>query len=404
MSTSLLYHGFGIRGYKHVSTEFSGGTVTFTITQDRLMLRCSECNSRHVICKGTKTRLYRMIPIGTKKVFLKFAIQRILCCLCGVIRQVRVGFADSRFSYTKGFERHVLELSAHMTIRDVAHHLGISWDVVKEIQKKYLHKKFSRPKLNNLRQLAIDEISIGKGHKYVTIVLDLVSGAVVYVGKGKGADALKAFWRRLMRSGARIDAVAMDMSPSYRAAVSENLPEAAIVFDHFHIIKLFNDKLSDYRRQLYYKVSKEAHRIVLKGTRWLLLKNPENLNEDKNEQKRLEEALNLNKPLATVYYMKEDLRTLWGYPDKATAESFLYDWIARAEVSGIAMLKAFAKSLHEHLAGILAYYNFPISTAALEGTNNKIKTMKRQAYGFRDLEFFKLKVMAIHETRYALVG
>jgi len=117
-----------------------------------------------------------MIPIGTKKVFLKFAIPRILCSLCGVIRQVRVGFADSRFSYTKGFERHVLELSAHMTIRDVAHHLGISWDVVKEIQKKYLHKKFSRPKLNNLRQLAIDEISIGKGHKYVTIVLDLVSG------------------------------------------------------------------------------------------------------------------------------------------------------------------------------------------------------------------------------------
>ena len=404
MSTSLLYHGFGIRGYKHVSAEFSAGAVIFTITQDRLLLRCSECNSRQVICKGTKTRLFRMTPIGTKKVFLKYAVQRILCCLCGIIRQVKIGFADSRFSYTKGFERYALELSGHMTIQDVAHHLGISWDVVKEIQKKYLHRKFSRPKLNNLRQLAIDEISIGKGHKYVTIVMDIITGAVVYVGKGKGADALKPFWRRLMRSGARIDAVAIDMSPAYRAAVSENLPDAAIVFDHFHVIKLFNDKLSDYRRQLYYKVATEAHRIVLKGTRWLLLKNPENLNEDKNEQQRLEEALNLNKPLATLYYMKEDLRILWGYPDKATAESFLNDWIARAEVSGIAMLKAFAKTLREHLAGILAYYDYPISTAALEGTNNKIKTMKRQAYGFRDLEFFKLKVMAIHETRYALVG
>ena len=194
------------------------------------------------------------------------------------------------------------------------------------------------------------------------------------------------------------------MSPAYRAAVSENLPDAAIVFDHFHIIKLFNDKLSDYRRQLYYKVSTEAHRIVLKGTRWLLLKNPENLNEDKNEQQRLAEALNLNKPLATAYYMKEDLRTLWNYPDKVAAERFLYDWIARAEISGIAMLKAFAKTLREHLTGLLAYYDYPISTAALEGTNNKIKTMKRQAYGFRDLEFFKLKIMAIHETRYALIG
>ena len=233
MSTSLLYHGFGIRGYKHVSTEFYEGAVIFTITQDRLMLRCSECNCRHVICKGTNTRLFRMTPIGTKKVFLKFAIQRILCCRCGVIRQVKIGFAASRFSYTKGFERYVLELSGHMTIQDVAHHLGISWDVVKEIQKKYLNKQFSRPKLNNLRQLAIDEISIGKLHKYVTIVLDIVSGAVVYVGNGKGSDALKAFWRRLMRSGARIDAVAIDMSPAYRAAVSENLSDAAIVFDHW---------------------------------------------------------------------------------------------------------------------------------------------------------------------------
>jgi len=98
-------------GYKHVSAEFSAGSVIFTITQDRLMLRCSECNSRHVICKGTKIRLFRMIPIGTKKVYLKFAIQRILCCLCGVIRQVKFGFADNRFSYTKGFERYVLELS-----------------------------------------------------------------------------------------------------------------------------------------------------------------------------------------------------------------------------------------------------------------------------------------------------
>jgi transposase len=289
-------------------------------------------------------------------------------------------------------------------MQDTAHHLGVSWDVVKDIQKKYLRRKFARPKLSDMKYLAIDEISIGKGHKYVTVVLDIISGAVVHVGEGKGADALRKFWRRLMRSGAQVKAVAIDMSPAYRAAVSENLPNAAIVFDHFHIIKLYNDRLSEYRRQLSYEAATKTQKMVLKGTRWLLLKNPCNLNAQRNEQERLEEALRINQPLATVYYMKEDLRTLWGYENSGQADKFLSDWIARAKVSGIAMLKAFARTLQEHREGILAYYDHPISTAALEGTNNKIKTMKRQAYGFRDIEFFKLKIMAIHESRYALVG
>lgn len=404
MSTSLLYHGFGIRGYKHLATEYSEGAIIFTIGQDRLTLRCSECNSRDITCKGTRTRLFRMVPIGNRKVFLKFAAQRVLCLACGLLRQVKIRFAESRFSYTRAFERYALELCRHMTMQDTAHHLGVSWDVVKDIQKKYLRKKFSKPKLSGMQYLAIDEISTGKGHKYLTIALDIISGAVVYVGEGKGADALKKFWRRLMRSGAQIKAVAIDMSPAYISAVSENLPDAAIVFDHFHIVKLYNDKLSEYRRQLYHEASTKTQKMVLKGTRWLLLKNPCNLDAERNEQERLAEALKINQPLATVYYMKEDLRTLWAYENKAQADSFISDWIARAKASGIAMLKAFAKTLQEHRDGILAYYDHPISTGALEGTNNKIKTMKRQAYGFRDIEFFKLKIMAVHESRYALVG
>jgi transposase len=234
--------------------------------------------------------------------------------------------------------------------------------------------------------------------------LDLDSGAVVHVGDGKGTDALKPFWRRLVRSGATIQAVAIDMSPAYIAAVSDNVPEAAVVFDRFHIVKLFNDKLSDYRRDLYHKLTSQSDRIVLKGTRWLLLKNPENLDAEKNEQQRLQEALQMNAPLATVYYMKEDLRTLWNYPGKGSAERFLDDWIARAKASGIRMLQSFAETLHAHRWGILAWYDHPISTGPLEGTNNKIVTMKRQAYGFRDIEFFKLKIMALHQSKYALVG
>ena len=156
-----------------------------------------------------------------------------------MIRQVHVGFANPRFGYTKAFERYALELCRHMTILDVARHLGVSWDVIKDIQKRYLKKRFSRPKLKNLKRLAIDEITIGKGHRYLTIVLDLTTGAVVFVGDGKGSEALEAFWKRLKRSKAKVEAVAIDMSPAYISAVTEKLPEATIVFDHFHVIKLF---------------------------------------------------------------------------------------------------------------------------------------------------------------------
>ena len=143
---------------------------------------------------------------------------------------------------------------------------------------------------------------------------------------------------------------------------------------------------------------------VLKGTRWLLLKNPENLDEGRRETQRLMEALRLNEPLATAYYMKEDLRQFWEQPDKSTARRILKDWIARAECSGIRMLQGMAKTIAAHREGILAWYDYPISTGPLEGTNNKIQTMKRQAYGFRDMEFFKLKIFAIHEAKHALVG
>ena len=193
------------------------------------------------------------------------------------------------------------------------------------------------------------------------------------------------------------------MSAAYRSAVSTYLPKATIVFDHFHVIKLFNDKLSNLRRSLYHQAEADQKQ-VLKGSRWLLLKTPENLDADKNEEQRLEEALALNQPLATAYYMKEDLRRFWEQPGERFATVFLDDWLRRAEASGVKMLQQMAKTLAAHRSGLLAYYDVMIRSGPIEGTNNKIMTMKRQAYGFRDREFFKLKILAIHETRYELVG
>jgi transposase len=291
-----------------------------------------------------------------------------------------------------------------MTILDVADHLQVSWDTIKEMQPRSLQRRFGKPKLHTLRQIAIDEIAVGKGHHYLTVVLNLLSGAVVFVGEGKGVETLAPFWRQVRRAHANIEAVATDMSPAYIRAVRDNLPGVVHVFDHFHVVKLFNDKLSALRRELYHEATTKRDKQVLKGTRWLLLKNPENLEPERRKAQRLHEALRLNAPLATAYYLKEDLRQIWDQQDKATARRVLDDWIRRAEASGIRMLQQFARTLTLHRTGILAWYDCPISTAPLEGTNTKIQLMKRQAYGFRDKEFFKLKILGLHETKHALVG
>ncbi len=404
MSTSLLYHAFGIRGYDYVRTDYRGGQVIFTIAQDPDDCRCSACGSREVVSRGHAERHFRNLPIGSRPTSVVLPIPRVECHACGAVRQVEVSFADPRRSYTKSFERYALELSRSMTIQDVAHHLDVGWDLIKDIQKRDLSHRYAKPKLKHLRAIAIDEIAVARGHRYLTVVMDLDSGAVVFVGDGKGADALKPFWKRLRPSGAKIAAVAMDMSGGYQAAVRVNLPKAVIVFDRFHVVKLFNDKLSDLRRQLYREATDVQHKAVLKGTRWLLLKNAENLDPEKDEKGRLKEALKLNEPLAVAYYMKEDLRRFWEQPGKQFATTFLDGWIRRAEASGIKVLQQMARTLAAHRSGLLAYYDVMISSGPMEGTNNKIKTMKRQAYGFRDREFFKLKILAIHETKYALVG
>jgi len=403
MSTSLLYHALGIRGYRHMRTGYVGGRVIFTIEQEPGELQCPGCGSRRVIRRGKTMRTFKGVPIGSRPVAIVLGVQRVECKDCAVVRQVRVRFAEQRRTYTKRFERYALELCRFMTIQDVARHLQVGWDVIKDMHKRYLRWRFRRPKLKWLEQIAIDEISIGRGHRYLTVVLDLASGAVVFVGEGKGARALLPFWKRLRRSRAEIAAVATDMSPAYISAVLEKLPQATLVFDRFHVIKLFNDKLSELRRRVQ-RGAEGLHKQVLKGTRWLLLKNPQNLHDSRNERERLQEALRLNQPLATAYYLKEDLREFWEQADKASAERFLDDWIARAEASEIGILKDFAKTLRVHRFGLVAWYDYPISTGPLEGTNNKIKTIQRRAYGFRDRQYFTWRIYGLHETKYALVG
>ena len=233
--------------------------------------------------------------------------------------------------------------------------------------------------------------------------MDLDSGAVLFVGDGKGAKSLEPFWVMLRRSRAKLQAVATDMSTACIGAVLDTLPGVPLVFDHFHVVKLMNEALTEIRRGPH-RESDAMGRKVLKGSRWIPLKNPENLSAERNEAAKLQEALKLNEPLVLSCYMKEDPRQFWSQENRDAARSTIDDWINRAQASGIGPLMRVATTLAGLKFGILNWYEHPISSGRMEGTNNKIKVLKRMAYGYRDMDFFKLRILAIHEAKYALTG
>jgi transposase len=184
-----------------------------------------------------------------------------------------------------------------MTIEDVAHNLEMSCNTIKNIEKVYLKRYFSKPDLSKVRHIAIDEFAAAKGHIYMTVVMDLDTTRVLYVGKGRDQNSLKKFWKRIRKKKVKIEAVAMDMWPAYISSVLDHCPDADIVFDRFHIVKMLNTKLDEIRRDLYRDETQYNKRDLLKGTRWLLLMNNANLKD--NAKERLEEALKLNKPMAS---------------------------------------------------------------------------------------------------------
>jgi transposase len=296
----------------------------------------------------------------------------------------------------------VIDLSRMMTILDVAELSGLCWDTVKGIVKKRLAKDYAHIRLKELRRLAIDEIYLGRKKKYVTLVIDQESGRIVWVGNGKAGEALHGFWRRLKASGAKIEAVAMDMSQAYASAVARHLPEAIIVFDRFHVMKLMNEKLDDLRRELVRQAESQDAKVAIKGTRWLLLYRRDNL--PKNKAGELKRALEMNQPLSTAYLLKEELGLAWEQGTWEAMADFLSSWCQKAILSGIHQLAQIAQTLTDHGPGILGYTVNGITNGRMEGINRKIKTMLRTFYGLRDDDFLRLKLYALHESKHKLVG
>jgi transposase len=328
-------------------------------------------------------------------VILLVHYRKVRCPECG-IRVEYHDFVAPYARYTHRLARLVFQLCQYMTVTDVAEVLHLSWHQVKEIDKSELGKRFSNPDYSNLRILSVDEISLRKHHNYLTIVCNFETGQVIGVVQNRDSRSLAGFLKTLPREvREHIDAVAMDMWDPYIKAIQECCPDSAIVFDLFHVTAAFS-RLIDKVRNMEFQKADPQLKTLMKKSRFLLLKNPQNLRS--HERPRLRAILKHNESLALLYILKDYLKRLWQYQYRASAKRFLTYWCQLARQSGIEPLVKFVKMLQHYSYGILNHCKYPIHTGKLEGINNKIKVIKRKAYGYNDMQYFALKIMAATAT------
>lgn len=398
MSQSLLYQCFGIKGVTYRSTSFIGNAVIFNVETKNRFVPCNSCGHKDSNFKGQKVRRFRMPPIGRKQAMIHVTMHRLQCKACGHIWWPPLPFVDGKVRFTRSFASTVLDMLKFATIKAVADYLHVSWNVIKEIHKRKLGKLYRHISLSKVKYLGIDEFSICKNHRYMTVFVDLQSGRILHAVEGRSKDKVSPFLKRVKRSAKKLKAISMDMSVSYSSAVKKVLPNIPIVFDRYHIMAIMNRHIDDLRRELQRSLSDEEKKYT-KGNRFLLLKNYDKI--EAHDRQRLDILLHANAPLYEIHTMKEQLRLFWEQNNQQEGVAHLVHWILDAIVSDVKQLDKMASTLIDHFLGIIEYYPHKITNGRLEGLNNKIKTMKRQAYGFRDMEYFKLRLYDLHSDRYA---
>jgi transposase len=362
---------------------------------------CSGCGEAVRDVHDSSRREVRDLPILDAETWLSLPRLRLRCPRCGPTVEL-VPWLDRYQRMTKRFAESVARLAQVLPVKQVAQHWGVSWETVKAIDRAALEARLGPAQLSGVRQLAIDEFAIQKGHRYATTVVDPVTRKVLWVGRGRGREDLRPFFALLGPAGcARVEAVVMDMSEAYEAEVRAHCPQAVIAYDLFHLVAKYGREVIDrVRVDLTNRLARAAgpgrirtQRRVIKGTRWLLLRNRANLTRPE-DRVRLREVLAANRPLWVVYVLKDELKQLWRYRYRRAAERAWSAWYGWAVRSRIPALIDFARRLKEKVAGILAHCHYPLNTGVLEGINNKIKLIKRMAYGFRDDAYFFLKIRA----------
>lgn len=366
--------------------------------------RCSGCGAVVAEVHETTERRVRDLPILDAETWLLVPRARLACPRCGPTVET-VPWLDRYARMTTRFADAIARLAQVLPIKHVAQWYGVDWDTVKHIDQRALAARLGPVDLSAVRVLAIDEFAIHRGHRYATVVIDPTTKRVLWIGRGRGREDLGAFFTWLGPVGcARIVAIAVDMSPAYTEEIRHHCPQAAIVYDLFHVVAKYGREVIDRVRvdetnRLAGRAAASPERVIrarrrlIKGARWLLLRNRQHVTRP-HDRVRLRELLQANRALFIVYVLKDDLKQLWRFRYPGAARRFWAQWYERAIASRLAPLIVFANQLALRLEGVISHCRYPLHTGILEGINNKIKVIKRMAYGFRDDDYFFLKIRA----------
>lgn len=385
-------------GFEVTSVERRAGDpeeIWITLQARKKGLRCGQCGrvarQVHERCERT----VRDLPLFDARTYLRVQHYRVWCTHCNGPKRMQITWLSGNQRVTDRLAKSIVLLCEQLPIRHVAQLYGVDWHTVKRVDKRALRGRVGSLDLSDVRVIGMDEFSLRKGHRYATVVVDPIRTRVLWVGRGRGRADIRPFFKQLGSRGCKkIQAVVMDMNGAYEREVQANCPQARIVYDLFHVVaKYARTVITPVRaaqaRQL---AADQPSRRVLRSSRWLLLRNRDTM--ETAERLRLDALLDANQALMTVYVLKEDLKQLWRYRHAGYARRFWNHWYQRAMESGLKPLRAFARRLIPYIDGILAHCTWPLHTSLLEGINNRIKVIKRMAYGFRDYEYFFLKICA----------
>ena len=342
-----------------------------------------------------RVRRVRDLPCGDLRIYLAVDVRRVACRTCGRVRQERLDWLAANPHYTKRFALYVGKQCRSASIKEVAEDLRLDWHAVKEMDKRYMREQLAAAGPVCPDVIGIDELSIRKGHVYRIVVSDLVRGVPIWFGgTDRSTASLTMFYDFLgVALTPRIRLAVMDMWPAFRTATASAAPQAAILYDKFHVLRQLNDAMDRVRKAEYQRLTDRPDRMYIKGQKYVLLSHRENLSPAK--RRALQTLLAANKRLHTAYVLKEQFGQLWTYRRASWARKFFERWRAALRWQRLPPFEQFAALIERHWDGIAAYCE-PENKVALgfvEGLNNKIRVIQRRCYGLRDEDYLHLKIL-----------
>ena len=374
----------GITGILVESAEIVSEGVVFDVRPRRKKPRCSGCGKRSPGYDQRDARQWRHLNLGATRIWLRYAPRRVECAQCGVINeQVPWGSASGWFS--SAFEETTAYLARVADKTSVTKIMGIAWITVGKIVERIVGERLDSSRLDGLHFIGIDEFSYRKRHRYITVIVDHVTGRVVWAAKGRSSETLAAFFRELGPERARrIEVVTLDMAEGFIKAVKEYAPQAKIVFDRFHVQRLASDAVDQVRRGLVRIEVDPERKQAIKGSRFALLRSEWNLTMD--DRAKISEIQRSNRSLYRAYLLKEALAHLLGYQQAGRAKKALKEWLGWASRSRLRPFVRVARTIRKYRDGVLAYIDFRLTNGPVEGINNRLRTVARRAFGFHSAQ------------------